>query len=110
MRGMSSHKHKFPMNADDIIIETTVDEEDVMETEEVVLSIVIVNYNVKYFLEPGTETVETTWGPVRVKTARGHGAAHAKPEYDDVAELARENGVPYGAVYREALGRLQGGI
>lgn len=65
---------------------------------------------VKYFLEPGTETVETTWGPVRVKTARGHGAAHAKPEYDDVAELARENGVPYGAVYREALGRLQGGI
>ena len=65
---------------------------------------------VKYFLEPGTETVETTWGPVRVKTARGHGAAHAKPEYDDVAKLARENGVPYGAVYREALGRLQGGI
>ena len=46
------------MNADDIIIETTVDEEDVMETEEVVLSIVIVNYNVKYFLEQCLLSIE----------------------------------------------------
>ncbi len=60
----------------------------------------------KYFLQPGMKTVQTPWGEVRVKTAEGHGVSHAKPEYDDVASLARENGVPYERVYRDALGQL----
>ena len=32
----------------------------------------------KYFLTPGSETVQTQWGPVRVKLAEGFGIRHAK--------------------------------
>lgn len=62
----------------------------------------------KYFLKPGAKTVETSWGEIRVKTAEGHGVAHAKPEYDDVAKLAEENGISYERVFRDALRRLEG--
>jgi uncharacterized protein (TIGR00299 family) protein len=39
-------------------------------------------------------TVQTRWGTVRLKAG--------KPEYDDCARLARENGVPLRSVYEEA--------
>ena len=45
----------------------------------------------KYFLTPGTERVQTPWGEVRIKKAEGFGVIHRKPEYDDVAELARKH-------------------
>ena len=57
----------------------------------------------KYFLAPGAEQVQTLWGEVRVKTAEGFGIRHAKPEYEDVARLARENRLPYRTVYEEVL-------
>ena len=57
----------------------------------------------KYFLEPGSEQVQTRWGNVRVKTAEGYGIRHVKPEFEDVAELARENGVPYRDVFEDAV-------
>ena len=41
----------------------------------------------KYYLTPSSETVETAAGPVRVKTAAGYGAAHRKPEYEDLVRL-----------------------
>ena len=41
----------------------------------------------KYYLATSTETVETAAGPVRVKTAAGYGAAHRKPEYEDLVRL-----------------------
>lgn len=56
----------------------------------------------KYFLTPGADTVQTPWGPVRVKTARGYGVSHAKPEFEDAAALARENGLPYETVFEQA--------
>mgnify|MGYP005777394315 FL=1 len=40
----------------------------------------------KYFLAPGMGKVRTRWGDVRVKTAKGYGITHMKPEYEDVAE------------------------
>ena len=55
----------------------------------------------KYFLTPGSRTVDTTWGTVRVKTAEGFGISHAKPEYEDAAALAREKGLPLSAVLQE---------
>ena len=61
----------------------------------------------KYFLTPGIRQVETPWGSVRIKLAQGHGVSHAKPEYEDVAALARENGIPYGTVLAAALKNLK---
>ena len=40
---------------------------------------------------------------MRVKTAEGRGILHQKPEYEDVAALAREHQVSYETVYRETL-------
>ena len=62
----------------------------------------------KYFLTPGAGQVHTQWGPVRLKLAQGYGVTHAKPEFEDAAQLAREHGVPYQAVLQEALGQLNG--
>ena len=39
-----------------------------------------------------TKTVETPDGPVRMKTSCGHGVRRAKPEYEDLAEIARRTG------------------
>lgn len=60
----------------------------------------------KYFLTPGAGQVQTPWGPVRLKLARGHGVSHAKPEFEDVAALAKEHGLPYQIVFEEALRQL----
>lgn len=62
----------------------------------------------KYFLTPGTGNVATHWGEVRVKTAEGFGISHAKPEYEDVARLARENRLPYRTVFEEVLRKRSG--
>lgn len=62
----------------------------------------------KYFLTPGADTVQTPWGPVRVKLARGFGVTHVKPEFEDAAALAREHGLPYETVFEAALKRLEG--
>lgn len=62
----------------------------------------------KYFLTPGAERVQTCWGEVRVKTAEGFGIIHAKPEYEDVAGLARENRLPYRTVFEEVLRQREG--
>ena len=47
----------------------------------------------RYILERTVETVETAYGPVRVKTACGFGIQRRKAEYDDVAALAEQNGL-----------------
>ncbi len=48
-------------------------------------------------------TVETPYGPVRVKVASwGETQAKAAPEYDDCRRLAEERGVPLREVYRAA--------
>lgn len=57
----------------------------------------------KFFLEPSVGQVETPWGTVRVKYAQGFGIRHAKPEYEDAAALARENGVSYQQVLEAVL-------
>lgn len=45
----------------------------------------------RYSLTRSIETVQTKYGPVRVKTAEGYGAKRSKAEYDDLERLAREN-------------------
>jgi len=47
----------------------------------------------RYVLPREIGTVETPCGPVRVKRAAGMGTEKAKPEYEDLAVLARKNNV-----------------
>lgn len=47
----------------------------------------------RYTLARSQRTVETKYGPVRVKEARGWGVTREKPEYEDVAKIAREHGL-----------------
>jgi uncharacterized protein (TIGR00299 family) protein len=57
----------------------------------------------RHVCEREVVTVETTYGPVRVKRKRWAGAAlGAAPEYEDCARLARERGVPLHQVYQAA--------
>ena len=55
----------------------------------------------RYVLERHEETVSTAYGDVRVKRASGMGVERAKPEYEDVARLADENGVSLETVRKE---------
>ena len=48
------------------------------------------------------ETVETAFGPVRRKLAAGYGAERVKYEYEDLARIAKEQGISLDAV-REAV-------
>lgn len=61
----------------------------------------------KYFLRPGTRQVQTQWGPVRVKLAQGYGVSHAKPEFEDVAALAKANGLSYQTVFQAAMEQIE---
>ena len=47
----------------------------------------------RYTLQRSVRTEETAQGPVRVKTAKGWGVRREKPEYEDLARIAREQGI-----------------
>ena len=51
-----------------------------------------------YTLERGERTVDTPHGPVRLKTASGWGVVRSKPEYEDVARIARGQGISLAEV------------
>lgn len=56
------------------------------------------------------ETVQTEWGPVRVKLVPREGSfpVHFAPEYEDCLEIARRTGLPLKEVYRRVEYRFQG--
>lgn len=56
-------------------------------------------------LDTEIKTVQTPWGPVRVKIASGYGVCHRKPEFDDVSALAHKSNLPFQTVY-DAAARL----
>jgi len=47
----------------------------------------------RYVLPRETVTADTPYGPVRIKRAAGMGTEKAKPEYEDLADLARKHNV-----------------
>ena len=59
----------------------------------------------RYFLPRRIETVETEYGPVRVKYAQGIGAERAKIEYDDAVAIARKQNISL-AEARQMLKKL----
>lgn len=55
-------------------------------------------------LDRETAQLSTPWGEVRVKIARQGGrVVNAQPEFDDVARLAAEHGVPIKDVHAQAM-------
>ncbi|MGE4352990.1 MAG: nickel pincer cofactor biosynthesis protein LarC [Oscillospiraceae bacterium] len=58
-------------------------------------------------LKTGIDTVNTKYGPVRVKRAEGYGICRAKPEYDDISAIAREKALPFAEVLVEAMNNVR---
>ena len=54
----------------------------------------------RHILERRTDTVQTPYGPIRVKIADLGGKQRITPEYDDCARIAREQQVPILDVYK----------
>jgi hypothetical protein len=53
------------------------------------------------------ETVDSPWGPVRVKVARdGDQIVNRAPEYDDCQRIAREHQLPLKEVFRTILSKI----
>ena len=50
------------------------------------------NISQRYALDRTVETIETDFGPVRIKKASGFGVERQKYEYEDLARIARETG------------------
>ena len=56
----------------------------------------------RYALQRSVKTVNTAYGEVRMKQASGMGVKRSKPEFDDIAAIARKNNVSLKTV-REAI-------
>ncbi|HEX3548985.1 MAG TPA: nickel pincer cofactor biosynthesis protein LarC [Candidatus Elarobacter sp.] len=54
----------------------------------------------RHVLPRATATVQTPFGPVRVKRAGTNGDTRARPEYDDLLRIARERDLPLHEVWR----------
>ena len=54
----------------------------------------------RYTLDRQAVTLKSPWGPVRAKRSVGEGVRRTKPEYEDLAEIARREGLSLEAVRR----------
>ncbi|MBQ6518401.1 MAG: nickel pincer cofactor biosynthesis protein LarC [Anaerolineaceae bacterium] len=54
----------------------------------------------RYVLDRKIETVETPWGEVRKKISSGYGIQREKYEHDDMARIAREQGISIDEIRR----------
>ena len=52
----------------------------------------------RYTLSRSQRSLETPWGPVRIKTSAGWGVTREKPEYEDLARIARDQDLPLDKV------------
>ncbi|MBR5045039.1 MAG: DUF111 family protein [Oscillospiraceae bacterium] len=59
----------------------------------------------RYILDRTERTLDTPYGPVRVKEACGYGAKRSKVEYEDLARVAKERGISI-AEARELISEL----
>ena len=55
----------------------------------------------RYALSRAEETVDTPWGPVARKLSQGWGVRRQKPEYEDLARIAREQDLPLDQVRQQ---------
>nr|MCR4588626.1 LarC family nickel insertion protein [Lachnospiraceae bacterium] len=61
----------------------------------------------RYILDRRMETVETSYGPVRVKKSSGYGVSRAKAEFDDLAAIAKEKGISLAEVRSAAADAMK---
>ncbi|MGI6028950.1 MAG: nickel pincer cofactor biosynthesis protein LarC [Candidatus Heteroscillospira sp.] len=54
-------------------------------------------------LDVSFRTVETPYGNIRLKCSQGWDTVHVKPEYEDVAAVSAEHGVPFHEVWQAAM-------
>ncbi len=57
----------------------------------------------RYAMERELQTVQGVYGEVRIKRSRGFGVIREKAEYEDLAKLARENGVSLQEVRKSII-------
>ena len=57
----------------------------------------------RYKLDRVVRTVETKFGPIRIKESSGYGVRRAKPEYDDIATAAKESGISFEDAVHKVL-------
>lgn len=55
----------------------------------------------KHVLSYTITTRDTPYGPVRVKKARGYGISRSKPEYEDMARIAREHKITLKQIFHK---------
>jgi hypothetical protein len=55
----------------------------------------------RYTLNRTINDVQTKYGTIRIKTANGYGVTKSKPEYEDIAKIAKENGIPLTQIQAE---------
>ena len=61
----------------------------------------------RYILSRKSESRETKWGPVRVKSSEGYGAKREKIEYEDLARIAKAEGIPLEEARKAAQAALR---
>ncbi len=54
----------------------------------------------RYVLRREQHVLRTEYGPVRIKAASGYGISRSKPEYEDLARIARENNISLADVIK----------
>lgn len=59
----------------------------------------------RYVMERKVERLETPFGEVRCKRSAGYGVTHSKYEYDDLARIAREQGISLNEAVKLVEGR-----
>ncbi len=59
----------------------------------------------RYVLSRGIETLDTAYGPVRIKTASGMGVHRAKLEYEDLSSLAKKQGLSLEELRKKLIGK-----
>ena len=57
----------------------------------------------RYVLDRAEEVRETKFGPVRFKKVSGYGVTREKPEYEDLARIAKERGLSTAQIRKEVM-------
>ncbi len=61
----------------------------------------------RYILSRKSESRETKWGPIRVKSSEGYGAKRDKIEYEELARIAKTEGIPLEEARKAAQAALR---
>jgi len=59
------------------------------------------NTSRRYTLQREQKEIQTKYGTVRIKTAYGYGVQKSKPEYEDIAKIAKERGIAIQEILKE---------